>query len=73
MKTKKSYEKPLTAVTQVELESPICSGSAIITNNHEDQSLAIENQSVNTSFDYTPTGSNGSSSSWDNISSITQQ
>lgn len=66
MKTKKVYQQPETAVTRVELESPICSGSVDITNNHENQALAIENQDVNTSFDYTP--STGSNNGWDDIS-----
>lgn len=69
MKKKKIYEQPETAVTRVELESPICSGSVDITNNHGTQGLAIENQDINTSFDYTPTG--GSVNGWDEIANNT--
>lgn len=53
---KKNYEQPQTAVTQVELESPICSGSAVI-ENPSDTGFKIEDQQVNESFDYTPSGS----------------
>lgn len=68
MKTKKFYEQPLTVVTQVELESPICSGSAEIVN-AGDPSVAIQDQEVNTSFDYNFSyDSSTSTSGWDNIS-----
>lgn len=62
MKTKKFYEQPLTVVTQVELESPICSGSADITN-EKVNGVAIDDQKVNESFDYTPT-----TDTWDKVS-----
>lgn len=65
MKKKKIYEQPESAVTRVELESPICGGSVDITNNRETQGLAIENQDINTSFDYNPT--TGSNNGWDDI------
>ena len=52
MKKKKIYEQPHTAVTKVELESPICSGSvkmeADAPNNTEGTN--IEAQVVNTEF-----------------------
>lgn len=52
MKKKKIYEQPLTAVTKVELESPICSGSvkmeADTPNNN--QETGTEAQVVNTDF-----------------------
>jgi hypothetical protein len=35
MKKKKQYEQPETAVTRVELESPICSGSVQFDTTHE--------------------------------------
>lgn len=59
MRTKKTYQQPETAVTQVELESPICSGSVDITN-PSGNNFEIEDQKVNESFDYTP-----DNSSWD--------
>lgn len=66
MKQKKTYQQPETTVQRVELESPICSGSANITSNNGTEGLSIQNQDVNTSFDYTPTeGTNGG---WDDIS-----
>ena len=65
MKKKKIYEQPETAVTRVELESPICSGSVDITNNG-DAGIAIESQDVNTAFDYTPT-QGSANGGWDEI------
>lgn len=56
MKKKKIYEQPETAVTRVELESPICSGSAQI-ENPAGNNFEIEDQKINENFDYTPTGS----------------
>lgn len=50
MKTKKFYEQPLTVVTQVELESPICSGSADIVNGDETK-VGINAHQTNTSFE----------------------
>lgn len=47
---KKTYSQPQSAVTRVELESPICSGSATIVNKQVDQ-VGIESQQTNTSFD----------------------
>ena len=70
MKTKKFYEQPLTVVTQVELESPICSGSADIIN-QEKQSIAIQDQTVNTSFGYEPTTGTDGMGGWDNIATPT--
>lgn len=70
MKTKKFYEQPLMVVTQVELESPICSGSADIIN-QEKQSIAIQDQTVNTSFDYTPSSGAENMGGWDNITTPT--
>jgi|GEM_PF-4788181 hypothetical protein len=53
MKKKKIYEQPHTAVTKVELESPICSGSvkmeADAPNNN--QETGTEAQVVNTDFE----------------------
>lgn len=49
MKTKKFYEQPLTVVTQVELESPICSGSADIVNG-DDTTVGINAHKTNTDF-----------------------
>lgn len=49
MKTKKFYEQPLTVVTQVELESPICSGSADFTA-ESPHGIEIQAQEVNTDF-----------------------
>lgn len=51
MERKKNYEQPQSTVTRVELESPICSGSAVI-QNPEGQNGQIENQEVNTAFDF---------------------
>lgn len=68
MKTKKFYEQPLTVVTQVELESPICSGSAEIVN-AGDPSVAIQDQEVNTSFDYTLSTGAGNEVVWDEYTS----
>lgn len=49
MKKKKIYEQPETAVTRVELESPICSGSVDIQN--PDSNLGrIEEQKFNNDF-----------------------
>lgn len=67
MKKKKIYEQPESAVTRVELESPICGGSVDITSNHDTNGLSIESQDVNTSFDYTPTQSNSANNGWDAI------
>lgn len=50
MKKKKLYQRPQTAVMQVELESPICSGSVDITN-EKTGSMGIEAQQTNNSFD----------------------
>lgn len=58
MKKKKTYLAPLTTVTSVELESPICSGSAIIEN---DKAMGIEAQTTNTAFD---AGSENSGAEW---------
>lgn len=61
MRTKKTYQQPETAVTQVELESPICSGSVDI-NNPSGNNFEIEDQKVNNDFGYkTP-----ENDSWDN-------
>lgn len=49
MKKKKIYEQPESAVTRVELESPICGGSAQIVNNQGD--FGIEAQQTNQAFD----------------------
>lgn len=49
MERKKNYEQPKSAVTRVELESPICSGSAVIDNNASP--MGISTQETNTSFD----------------------
>lgn len=68
METKKSYEQPQSAVMRVELESPICSGSAVIENPAATQGVTnyeIEDQKVNTTFDYTPT-----KSGWDSNEAI---
>lgn len=56
MERKKNYEQPKSAVTRVELESPICSGSAVI-ENPGSEGFKIEDQKVNESFDYNPSGS----------------
>ncbi len=53
MKMKKTYERPATAVTHVELESPICVGSPNI-NAESPNGVGIQEQDVNTEF----TGSN---------------
>ncbi len=53
MKMKKTYERPATAVTHVELESPICTGSPNITA-ESPNGVGIQEQDVNTEF----TGSN---------------
>lgn len=53
MKKKKIYEQPHTAVTKVELESPICSGSVKMeadAPNNTNEGTAIEAQVVNTDF-----------------------
>lgn len=50
MKTKKFYEQPLTVVTQVELESPICSGSADIVNGDK-TTVGINAHQTNTDFE----------------------
>lgn len=49
MKMKKNYVRPLTAVTRVELESPICGGSVEITNPNEDMGRILD-QSYNKEF-----------------------
>lgn len=59
MKRKMNYEQPQSVVTRVELESPICSGSAVI-ENPGDEGFKIENQMVNDSFDFT-----GDMGNWD--------
>lgn len=48
---KKTYSQPQSAVTRVELESPICSGSAVITNPDKDYGR-IEAQEVNSGFGF---------------------
>ena len=50
MKTKKIYRQPETTVSRVELESPICGGSAVI-ENPNNETGRIEGQGVNTGFD----------------------
>lgn len=45
---KKAYSQPQSAVTRVELESPICSGSVVVQNPATD--YKIENQTVNDGF-----------------------
>lgn len=50
MKKKKIYEQPETVVTQVELESPICSGSANFTGDDK-PGVQIEGQNVTTAGD----------------------
>lgn len=61
---KKTYSQPQSAVTRVELESPICSGSATIVNPKEDN-YKIEAQKVNTDFDSTLGGGG-----WEDITTI---
>lgn len=62
MKKKKIYEQPETAVTRVELESPICSGSVDIT--AQSPVTDANPQEVNSGFanDNTFTGSDDN---WD--------
>lgn len=45
MKTKKVYQQPETAVTRVELESPICSGSVQFGGDTEHK-VDINNQTI---------------------------
>ena len=66
MNKKKIYLQPISTVTRVELESPICSGSADVTNTG-DTSVAIKDQEVNTDFDYTLSSGNTQNSGWDEI------
>lgn len=67
MKRKNNYEQPETLVTRVELESPICSGSAKLTN-EGNEGIAIQDQAINEEFDnYNPTHSNSSNGGWDTI------
>ncbi len=49
MKMKKTYERPATAVTHVELESPICVGSPDMTA-ESPNGATISPQEVNTAF-----------------------
>lgn len=56
LRMKKHYETPVSVVTQVRLESPICGGSATI-QNPQGAGYEIEDQKINESFDYTPDGS----------------
>lgn len=47
MKKKKNYEQPETAVTRVELESPICTGSTnFVGEGTEKQGVNINTQAV---------------------------
>lgn len=62
MKTKKVYQQPETAVTRVELESPICSGSVDIT--AQSPVTQTEAQEVNSSFAYDNTFT-GATDKWD--------
>lgn len=48
-KKKKIYEQPKTTVTQVELESPICSGSVSI-EAQSPEGISTQAQEVNSSF-----------------------
>lgn len=57
MKKKKLYEQPETAVTNVELESPICSGSVQFGGDAE-KNVSINNQSV------TDAGNDFSNETW---------
>lgn len=49
MKKKKIYEQPETAVTRVELESPICSGSSNI--EVTSPGASTTSQQINTTFE----------------------
>ncbi len=55
MEKKKIYLAPDLEMMSVELESSICSGSVDITNPEGKQNGEIEDQKVNTDFDFTPT------------------
>ena len=51
MKKKKNYEQPETAVTRVELESPICTGSVKMeAETPHGQGANIEAQDINSDF-----------------------
>lgn len=50
MKKKKNYEQPETAVTRVELESPICTGSVNMTAQSPTEVTSAEAQTVNQTF-----------------------
>lgn len=62
MKKKKIYEQPETAVTRVELESPICSGSVDITAQSPADATMTEPQEVNNNF--ADDNNFGSTSTW---------
>lgn len=72
MKMKKNYVRPLTAVTRVELESPICGGSVEITNPNEEIGR-IDMQQTNTAFDAgSQTTGGNNANGWDFSSSTPQ-
>lgn len=56
MRTKKTYQQPETAVTQVELESPICSGSVNYTGDNA-TGVNINAQNVTTAGENTTNAS----------------
>lgn len=64
-KEKKDYVAPFTEITQIEIESAICSGSAQIDATAPGSSIAP--QEVNTEF--LETNDFGASSDWDNLQS----
>ena len=69
---KKNYVSPLTAVTRVELESPICGGSVEITNPNNQQGF-IDAQMTNKTFDAgSQTTGGNNANGWDFSSSTPQ-
>ncbi len=46
MKMKKTYERPATAVTHIELESPICTGSTNFTGPEGTNGVHVSGQNV---------------------------
>lgn len=64
MNKKKLYEKPQSAVTRVELESPICSGSVDMTA-ESPHGVGTTAQEINKEFDNANDFTTGADTSWD--------
>ena len=61
----RDYMPPYTTWMQVELEEELC-GSATIQNEMETSDIGIDNQQVETNFNYTPTsGTSQTDPGWD--------